>query len=81
MFPLEDISPISANNIANPFADVAFQYGSSLVGTGRKMVDTELNQYLQVPVLKTYFDVDTSYVKKKIGLVLFPVLNKVSIHF
>ncbi|XP_014275586.1 protein YIF1B-B [Halyomorpha halys] len=75
-FLADGISPVPNNYLANPFANVAVQYGSKLMGTGKEMMDKEINRYIQVPVLKQYFAVDTTYVRNKLRLVFFPFLNK-----
>ncbi|CAH1392902.1 unnamed protein product [Nezara viridula] len=72
----DGLSPVPTNYLASPFANVAVQYGSKLMGTGKEMMDKEINRYIQVPVLKQYFAVDTTYVRNKLRLVLFPFLNK-----
>lgn len=53
-------------------ANVAMQYGSALVGTGRQIVDKEFEKYVPVTRLKYYFAVDTSYVMRKLKLLFFP---------
>ncbi|XP_047110270.1 protein YIF1B isoform X1 [Schistocerca piceifrons] len=53
-------------------ANVAMQYGQALVGSGKQIVDRELEKYVPVTRLKYYFAVDTAYVTKKLGLLLFP---------
>lgn len=72
----DGLSPVPSHYLASPFANVAVQYGSKLMGSGKEMVDKEINRYIQVPVLKQYFAVDTTYVRNKLSLVLFPFLNK-----
>ncbi|GLG99732.1 Protein YIF1B-A [Gryllus bimaculatus] len=52
--------------------NMAMQYGQALVGSGKQMVDRELGKYIPVSRLKYYFAVDTTYVTKKLGLLLFP---------
>lgn len=68
------------NNPAfNPvLQNLAKQYGESLVGQGREMVDEKLQKFVTVSKLKYYFAVDTAYVMKKLGLLLFPFTHKVS---
>lgn len=57
--------------------NMAMQYGSSLVGSGRQIVDSQFEKYIPVSRLKYYFAVDTNYVARKLMLVLFPFLHKV----
>ncbi|XP_062502789.1 protein YIF1B-B-like [Corticium candelabrum] len=57
---------------ADPMASVAVQYGSHLAGVGREMVDQKVSQFISTSKLKYYFAVDTPYVLKKLGLLLFP---------
>lgn len=57
----------------NPMvADVAMHYGTKLMDSGKEIVDKELNKYVQVPLLKHYFAVDTRYVAQKLKMILFP---------
>ncbi|CAH0773990.1 unnamed protein product [Bemisia tabaci] len=56
--------------------NMAMQYGSSLVGSGRQIVDSQFEKYIPVSRLKYYFAVDTNYVARKLMLVLFPFLHK-----
>ncbi|KDR20942.1 protein YIF1B isoform X2 [Zootermopsis nevadensis] len=56
-------------------ANVAMQYGQALVGSGRQLVDRELEKYIPVSRLKYYFAVDTRYVLKKLGLLFFPFVH------
>lgn len=58
--------------------NMAMQYGQVLVGQGKQLVDKELEKYVPVSRLKYYFAVDTSYVTKKIFLLLFPFTHTVS---
>lgn len=53
-------------------ADLAMQYGASMVGAGRQIVDRELEKYVPVSKFKYYFAVDTMYVTKKLRLLFFP---------
>ncbi|XP_075222084.1 yip1d-interacting factor 1 [Lycorma delicatula] len=59
--------------LANPIVtNVAMQYGSALVGSGKQLVDREFEKYVPVTRLKYYFAVDTSYVMRKLKLLFFP---------
>lgn len=53
-------------------ANVAMQYGHTIVGHGKQIVDQQLEKYVPVSRLKYYFAVDTGYVTKKLGLLFFP---------
>lgn len=60
-------------------ANVAMQYGQALVGSGKQLVDRELEKYVPISRLKYYFAVDTGYVSKKLGLLFFPFTHSVSL--
>lgn len=65
--------------LADPLvANVAMQYGSAIVGSGRKIVDREIEKYVPVSKLKYYFAVNTSYVLRKLRLLFFPFTHTVS---
>lgn len=67
--------------LQNPaVANIALQYGQSLVGQGKEVIDQKINQYVSTSRIKYYFSVDTAYVAKKLGLVLFPFTHRVSIY-
>ncbi|CAK9807627.1 Protein YIF1B-A [Anthophora plagiata] len=53
-------------------ADMALQYGNTLVGTGKQ----QLQKYLPITAMKYYFAVDTNYVFKKLALLFFPFTHK-----
>nr|CAG4641091.1 EOG090X0ATU [Eulimnadia texana] len=57
-------------------ANMAMQYGQTLVGQGKEVIDRELNKYVSMSRIKYYFSVDTAYVMKKLGLILFPFSHK-----
>lgn len=65
----------SQNFINDPMATMAMAYGQSLVGQGKQIVDQKFEKYVPVSKLKYYFAVDTSYVRRKLSLVLFPYAN------
>ncbi|GFR88305.1 protein YIF1B [Elysia marginata] len=56
----------------NPMANMAMQYGSSLAGQGKDIVDKNIEKYMSSSKVKYYFAVDTAYVGKKLGLLFFP---------
>jgi len=65
--------------LQNPvMANMAMQYGQSLVGQGKEALDRELNKYVSTSRIKYYFSVDTAYVAKKLALLLFPFTHRVS---
>lgn len=57
--------------------NMAKQYGETLMGQGKEMVDEKLQKFVSVSKLKYYFAVDTGYVMKKMGLLFFPFTHKV----
>jgi len=59
----------------DPMANMAMAYGQSLMGQGKQMVDQKLEKYVPISKLKYYFAVDTTYVRRKLTLVLFPFAN------
>ena len=60
--------------MANPMVkDMAMQYGQQFVGQGQEAIKEQMNKYISIGQLKYYFAVDTSYVAKKLGILLFPV--------
>lgn len=58
--------------------NVAMQYGQALVGSGKQVIDREIEKYVPISKLKYYFAVDTNYVSKKLGLLFFPFVHSVS---
>lgn len=56
----------------NPMANMAMQYGSSLAGQGKDIVDKNIEKVMSSSKVKYYFAVDTAYVGKKLGLLFFP---------
>ncbi|XP_063231554.1 protein YIF1B-A isoform X3 [Bacillus rossius redtenbacheri] len=72
-YPPQGGFAIPGQLLAEPMvADAAMRYGQALVGSGRQLVDRELEKYVPVSRLKYYFAVDTRYVTKKLGLLFFP---------
>jgi hypothetical protein len=57
---------------------MAMVYGSSLAAQGKELVDKNIDRFIPVTKLKYYFAVDTMYVGKKLGLLVFPYLHQVS---
>nr|SVE74360.1 EOG090X0ATU [Daphnia barbata] len=63
--------------LQNPvMANMAMQYGQSLVGQGKEVLDRELNKYVSTSRIKYYFSVDTAYVAKKLALLVFPFTHR-----
>ena len=61
------------NFIGNPMVTgMAMQYSQDIVGRGGEEIRKNLDKYVSIGQLKYYFAVDTSYVAKKIGVLLFP---------
>ncbi|CAD5118907.1 DgyrCDS7583 [Dimorphilus gyrociliatus] len=57
-------------------ANVAMQYGSQLADQGKQYVHGQLEKYFVLGKLQYYFAVDTAYVLKKLGLLIFPFAHK-----
>lgn len=53
-------------------ANMAMAYGQNLMGQGKQMVDQKLEKYVSVSKMKYFFAVDTSYVWRKLIILLFP---------
>jgi hypothetical protein len=67
----------NVNQIFNdPMASMAVKYGSSLADQGKDYVAQNVNKWFSVSQLKFYFAVDTTYVAKKLLLILFPFINR-----
>ncbi|XP_057259160.1 protein YIF1B-like, partial [Pezoporus wallicus] len=62
--------------LSEPVSSLAAAYGSSLASQGRDLVDRNLDRFLPVGRLKYYFAVDTVYVGKKLGLLVFPFVHQ-----
>lgn len=62
--------------LSEPMSNFAMAYGSSLANQGKEMVDKNIDRIIPVNKLKYYFAVDTVYVGKKIGLLLFPYMHR-----
>nr|CAG4644188.1 EOG090X0ATU [Lepidurus arcticus] len=68
---------IPSNLLQNPaMANMAMEYGQSLLGQGKDVVDKEIKKYMSMSRVKYYFSVDTFYVGRKLGLLLFPFAQK-----
>ncbi|KAJ4935917.1 hypothetical protein JOQ06_017444 [Pogonophryne albipinna] len=62
--------------LSDPMSNLAMAYGSSLASQGREMVDKNLDRFIPISKLKYYFAVDTVYVGKKLGLLVFPYMHE-----
>ncbi|CAG5114763.1 unnamed protein product [Candidula unifasciata] len=58
--------------LSDPVTNMAMQYGQVLAGQGKDLVNQNIQQYVASSKLKNYFAVDTIYVGKKLGILLFP---------
>ncbi|KAM4824925.1 protein YIF1B isoform 2-T2 [Thomomys bottae] len=74
-YPEATASPQAAF-LPNPVSDMAMAYGSSLAAQGKELVDKNVDRFIPVSKLKYYFAVDTVYVGKKLGLLVFPYLHQ-----
>ncbi|XP_029302602.1 protein YIF1B isoform X2 [Cottoperca gobio] len=63
-------------SLSDPMSNLAMAYGSSLASQGREMVDKNLDRFIPISKLKYYFAVDTVYVGKKLGLLVFPYMHE-----
>ncbi|ROJ29393.1 Protein YIF1A [Anabarilius grahami] len=61
---------------ADPMANAAMMYGSSLANQGKDIVNKEINRFMSVNKLKYFFAVDTKYVMKKLMLLIFPYTHQ-----
>ncbi|XP_059807358.1 protein YIF1B isoform X1 [Hypanus sabinus] len=63
--------------LADPMvSDLAMAYGSSLASHGKDIMDKNIDRFIPVSRLKYYFAVDTVYVGKKLGLLIFPYMHQ-----
>uniref|UniRef100_A0A671QWC1 Protein YIF1 n=1 Tax=Sinocyclocheilus anshuiensis TaxID=1608454 RepID=A0A671QWC1_9TELE len=64
--------------LSDPMSNLAMAYGSSLASHGKEMMDKNirhLDRFIPISKLKYYFAVDTVYVGKKLGLLVFPYMH------
>ncbi|XP_064209263.1 protein YIF1A-like [Anguilla rostrata] len=64
------------NFFGDPVARAAMVYGSSLAFQGKDMANKEISRFVSVNRLKYFFTVDTTYVLKKLLLLLFPYAHQ-----
>uniref|UniRef100_UPI00398E5289 protein YIF1B isoform X2 n=1 Tax=Pristiophorus japonicus TaxID=55135 RepID=UPI00398E5289 len=57
-------------------SNLAMAYGSSLASQGKSIVGQNIDRFIPVSRLKYYFAVDTIYVGKKLGLLVFPYMHQ-----
>ncbi|XP_001367124.3 protein YIF1B isoform X3 [Monodelphis domestica] len=69
-------SPLQPGFLDDPMSNMAVAYGSSLAAHGKELVDKNIDRFIPVTKLKYYFAVDTVYVGKKLGLLVFPYLHQ-----
>ncbi|KAF3847806.1 hypothetical protein F7725_020834 [Dissostichus mawsoni] len=77
--------------LSDPMSNLAMAYGSSLASQGRKwwtrmdlqngvkrlaIYKVKLDRFIPISKLKYYFAVDTVYVGKKLGLLVFPYMHE-----
>ncbi|XP_076845920.1 protein YIF1B isoform X1 [Brachyhypopomus gauderio] len=62
--------------LSDPMSNLAMAYGSSLASQGKEIMDKNLDRFIPISKLKYYFAVDTLYVGKKIGLLVFPYMHE-----
>jgi len=56
--------------------NLAMSYGRDFMGKGQEEIKRNLDKYVSISQLKYYFAVDTTYVTKKLSLLLFPFVHK-----
>ncbi|XP_072030580.1 protein YIF1B-B-like [Amphiura filiformis] len=56
----------------DPMANMAMQYGANLADQGKDVMEKQIDRFMSVSKLKYYFAVDTTYVAKKLAIVLCP---------
>lgn len=70
-------NPADVNRLFNdPMANMAVKYGSNFAVQGKDYVAQNVDRWFSISKLKYYFAVDTTYVYKKLLLILFPFINK-----
>eukprot|EP01133_Synstelium_polycarpum_P016922 gene16922-20129_t len=70
------ISNISSNPLTQVGINYGLTYGQSILNDGKQYVDSNFGKYLSFSSLKSYFNVNTSYVFNKIKLLLIPFGQK-----
>lgn len=62
--------------LSDPMASMAMQYGQTIAGQGKQIMEEKLEKYMSLSKMKYYFAVDTNYVMKKLSLLFFPFAHK-----
>ncbi|EGC38283.1 hypothetical protein DICPUDRAFT_28858, partial [Dictyostelium purpureum] len=70
------ISQISDNPLTQAGLSYGLNYGQSLFSGGKQYVDSNFGKYLSFSTLKSYFNVNNSYVFNKIKSLIFPYTQK-----
>ncbi|KYQ94350.1 hypothetical protein DLAC_04646 [Tieghemostelium lacteum] len=74
--PSQFITQFSSNPLTQAGLSYGLNYGQTLFSGGKQYVDTNFGKYISFSTLKSYFNVNTSYVFNKIKLVVFPFAQK-----
>ncbi|XP_029861981.1 LOW QUALITY PROTEIN: protein YIF1B-A-like [Aquila chrysaetos chrysaetos] len=74
--PVSSSYPPPAFFLREPVSSLAVVYGSSLASQGRDIVGCNLDRLIPVGRLKYYFAVDTIYVGRKLGLLIFSFVHQ-----
>ncbi|XP_062820962.1 protein YIF1A isoform X2 [Anolis carolinensis] len=61
---------------ADPVANVAMAYGTSIASQGKDIMHKEIHRFMSINKLKYFFAVDTTYVMKKLALLVFPYMHQ-----
>nr|XP_060614289.1 protein YIF1A [Anolis sagrei ordinatus] len=61
---------------ADPVANVAMAYGTSIASQGKDIMHKEIHRFMSINNLKYFFAVDTTYVMKKLALLVFPYMHQ-----
>ncbi|KAJ1962485.1 Transport protein yif1, partial [Dispira parvispora] len=61
---------------SNQATQLGIQFAGSAVNAGQEYVGKNLDRYINLPVLRHYFNVSNTYVLKKVQLLLFPFGQK-----
>nr|AAB68777.1 unknown [Rattus norvegicus] len=74
--PGADVAFNVNNLLGDPVANMAMAHGSSIASQGKDIVHKELHRFVSINKLKYFFAVDTAYVAKKLGLLVFPYTHQ-----
>ena len=70
--PPGNMPPMVGDLMNNPMYGMASTVGQQIMGQYGEETKKNLEKYVSIGQLKYYFAVDTSYVAKKLGVLLFP---------